>query len=381
MTETQVEEVTPVVVETITTNDGKAIQLTEENKTKMSEFIKEIKKSHTDETLSTTDIISVVGQEEVAQLRTISDVLKSERIGHIQSMEGEDSDVSSSLINLRTEVEKINPQGVKFDHPNWFMGIVYSLIGGTPAQKYLTKFETAEDVINGITENLDNGKLMLKEDNVSFGIDKKRYIAATRSLSEKIELLMAADTKVEAMAEAETDEYEKQFLQNEVLFSIRQHIQDLQQMQAVTQQGVMALDILIKNNSELMTSVTRAVNTTMPLVTIGLNIARGLANQKRVLETVKATNAMAGDMLVNNANMMKEQGAEIQKGASSAAIDVAKIQEAMSTTLDAIRDVEEFKSNALPDMKKAIQELNDANVTASAKIEQLERAENVKALM
>jgi uncharacterized protein YaaN involved in tellurite resistance len=374
-TDTKAEVVEAEVVEENTSTE---IQLSDQNKEMVTEFISQIRDSHTDEELSTRDIISVVGSEEVEKLGTISDVLKSERIGHIQNLEGENSDVSTNLMSLRTEVEKINPQGVSFDHPNWLMGMVYKMIGGTPAQKYLTKFETTEDVINGITANLNGGKLMLKEDNASFSIDKKRYIAAARSLEEKVKVLMYADTQIETAAANETDEYEKQFLENEVLFAIRQHIQDLQQMQAVSQQGVMALDILIKNNNELVTSVARAVNTTMPLVTIGLNIARGLANQKRVLETVNATNQMAGDMLVNNAKMMKEQGADIQKGAVSAAIEVHKIQEAMSTTLDAIKDVEEFKSNALPDMKKAILELNEANTVASAKISQLEMGEVFK---
>ena len=370
----------PAVVETVMTKDGKEIALTTPDVEKMTTFLTKVRESQTAEDMSAQDLIATVGSDEVAQLRTISDVLKSERIGNIDKMEGENSDVSTNLMQLRSEVERINPQGVNFDKPGWWMNIVYKVMGGTPAAKYLTKFETAGDVIGGITNNLDNGKLILKEDNAQFNIDKKRYTAAARSLRGKIDLLLAAAVKVEGMLEAEQDEYEKSFLQNEVLFPISQHTIDLQQMLAVAQQGVMALDILVKNNSELMTSVTRAVNTTMPLVTIGLNVARGLANQRRVLETVNATNAMAGNMLQQNAMMLKSQGAEIQKGAVSAAIDVEKIQNAMTLTLEAIHDVEKFKAEALPGMKEAIKKLNQTNLEASAKINQLERGNSVKQL-
>jgi uncharacterized protein YaaN involved in tellurite resistance len=376
-----VEAVEVITDTTVTTANGQELTVTSEENAKMTSFIETIKNSQTDDNTSARAIISSIGSEEVTQMKGISNILKSEKIGHIQDLEGDDSDVATNLIELRTAVEKINPQGVNFDHPNFLMGLVYKVLGGTPAQKYLTKFETSEDVISGISSNLNNGKLMLQEDNASFGIDKKRFINAMRALEEKINLLMVADTRVTEMAEVEEDKYEKQFLQEEVVFVIRQHTMDLQQILAVTQQGIMALDILMKNNNELMTSVDRAVNTTMPLLTIGLTIARGLANQKRVLETVKRTNEVAGNMLTNNAKLLKEQGAEIQKQAMGSAIDVETIRNAMSETLDAIKQVEEFKMKALPEMKKAIGDLNSISNESSSKIAQLEKGAKVKELL
>ena len=61
-------------------------------------------------------------------------------------------------------------------------------------------------------------------------------------------------------------------------------------------------------------------------------------------------------------------------------IDVEKIQNAMTLTLEAIHDVEKFKAEALPGMKEAIKKLNQTNLEASAKINQLERGNSVKQL-
>ena len=50
------------------------------------------------------------------------------------------------------------------------------------------------------------------------------------------------------------------FVTEEVLFPLRQRIMDMQQMIVVNQQGVMATEVVIRNNKELMRGVERARN-------------------------------------------------------------------------------------------------------------------------
>lgn len=363
------------IVSTMQIND-KEVSITTDKDNKVTKFIDTLRDSQEEEGLITSELISVVGQDEVMQLSQISEVLKTQKMGDLEKSEGGSGDISTSLMDLRTEVDGLSTTNVNFNEPGWLMNLVYKVIGGTPAQKYLTKYQTAEVVIQDIISSLDDGKLLLKEDNSGFNLDKKRYLAAARSLSEKVELLMIADVRIEERIADETNEYEKSFLQTEVLFPIRQHIGDLQQMVAISQQGGMALDILMSNNTSLITSVSRAVNTTVPLLSICLNIARGLANQKKVLEAVNATNSMASNMLSNNAKMLKQQGAEIQKGATQASIDVQVIQDAINETLSALQDIEDYKVQSLPKMKNAINDLNEVNTKASLKIDAMERKEN-----
>jgi len=88
---------------------------------------------------------------------------------------------------------------------------------------------------------------------------------------------------------------------------------DLEQTLTVTSQGVIAINMLIKNNRELIRGVDRAINVTVSALTIGATIMVGLSNQKKVLEKTKAVNDATNNIILSTSEMLKNQGAEIQK--------------------------------------------------------------------
>lgn len=59
---------------------------------------------------------------------------------------------------------------------------------------------------------------------------------------------------------------------------------DLQQQLAVNQQGILAAEILVKNNKELIRNVDRGINVTVSALETAVAVALTLNNQKLVLE-------------------------------------------------------------------------------------------------
>lgn len=348
-------------------------EISQENKDRAEGFLNQLISSDMNNPVV---LIDSVGNEEVKTLKTLSKSLQGP-IMNMQNDNSESAKIGKSLVQLKTKVEEINPS--KFDfNPGWLGRTLQRITGSSAANKYFTKFQTTQSVIEAINKNLEEGKISLMEDNAIFQDDKTRYRQTTKSLLEKLQILQYTDTLLIGKIDETKKADEKQFLSNEVHFPLRQQIQDLQQTLAVTAQGVIALDILIKNNQELIRGVKRTQNVTLTALTIGATVAGGLANQKRVLETTNEVNKATNDIIATNANMLKTQGVEIQKQAATTMLNMEVLSKALKDTVEAIQDIEAFKEKALPEMKKSIDELNIMNSQIENHIQQKERAEQIK---
>jgi len=326
--------------------------------------------------ISAHKYITSIGKEEIAELQSLSRALDAP-IKNMADLDSDSNVVSNNLIDLKVQVEDIDPGKVDFE-PGFIGRILHMITGYSPVNKYFTKFQSTRSVIDSIVRSLQEGKRTLEEDNIIFEEDKKRYRETTKKLQEKIMILRELDRLIEEEIQTTTDEDRKKFLQEEVSFSIKQHLIDLEQTLAVTGQGVIAIDMLIKNNRELIRGVDRAINVTVSALTIGATIMVGLSNQKKVLEKTKAVNDATNNIILSTSEMLKNQGAEIQKQAASSTMDIDKLRQAVRNAIDAVEDVENFKRKALPEMSNAINELHSLNETVETKIQKMEKAEQQK---
>jgi uncharacterized protein YaaN involved in tellurite resistance len=322
-------------------------------------------------------VITTIGSEELSEMRQLSKVLEAP-VKDIMGEAGSPQDtISNSLLEIKSQADAINP--AHFDlNPGFFGRLIAKITGSSAMNKYVTKYTSTADVIKSISESLDGAILKLKEDNAIFEQDKARFRKASDALKNKVQLLMAVDQEVEKKVEAETDPDKKSFLQEEVLFTIRSHTQDLQQTYIASQQGVAAINVLIKNNRELIRGVERTQRVAIPVMSIGFTIATGLASQKKILDLTDNINQATADTMVQNSKMLKDQGAAIQKQAASATLDIQKVTQSMEDLIAAIEDVETFKQAALPGMKESVNALQALSETVDAKVEKMEKGEKYK---
>lgn len=356
----------PVEVEVITD------ELTE----KADTVIKDVVLAY-DEFKNPAAVITTIGKEELNELKQLSQVLDSPIKNIMGAEESPQNQISKSLIEIKVQADKITPD--KFNlNPGFFGRIMGFITGNTALNKYATKFTSTKDVINSISKSLDSAILRLKEDNAIFEQDKTRYRKAASTLKDKIQLLIAVDSTIENKINNESDIDKKQFLQEEVLFTARSHTQDLQQTYIATQQGIAALNLLIKNNNELIRGVERTQRAVIPIMSIGFTIATGLATQKEILDLTDSINQTASDTMVKNSEMLKTQGAAIQKQAINSSLDFDKLSQSMTFLISAIDDVENFKVNALPGMKESIAKLNDLTNKVDTKLVKFDKGEEFR---
>lgn len=185
----------------------------------------------------------------------------------------------------------------------------------------------------------------------------------TKQLNQKIALGQELDDYLTEQIGRQRDLYgdsEKvKFVEEEILFPLRQRMIDFNQMLAVNQNGILAMEVIRKNNYELIRSVNRAQTVTVAALNVAVTVAGALYNQKIVLEKVKVLNQATNDMIASTSRMLSTQGAEIQKQAMDSNIQVETLKEAFRETLGALDSINQYKQKALPQMKETIAQFRD----------------------
>ena len=284
-------------------------------------------------------------------------------------------EVAKSLSDLRIEVEKLDPSGLDTE-AGWFTRAVGRIPGvGTPLKRYFMRYESSQTQIDAIVHSLENGRDQLKRDNVTLGDDQKQMRELTHLLTDQIALAQALDAVVvEKLAgEIGPDDPRRQFVEEDILFALRQRTLDLQQQLAVNQQGVLAIEIIIRNNRELIRGVDRAIDVTISALQVAVTVALALAHQKIVLDKIEAINTTTSAMIAGTAERLKTQGTAIHQQASSTMLDMDSLRQAFDDIDTALDEISRYRREALPTMAGTILELDELTAESEEAIENMER--------
>ena len=271
---------------------------------------------------------------------------------------GKDADnIGDQLIELNKQMKDLDPSRVDFTKK----GVIGNLMN--PVRKYFAKYEKAEGAISDIVESLDKSSKVLQNDNTTL-LNEETYLReVTNKLLADIELGKQMDASIEAQiqsAEIEGVEQSKiDFVREEILFPLRQRIMDMQQMIVVNQQGIVSLNVIRRNNKELIRGVNRAKTVTVSALRTGVMVASALYDQKIVMDKITILNQTTENIIETTSHMLKEQGSEIQKHSAEAMISPDVLKAAFAEALQAIDDVSNYKIQALPQMKETISMFSD----------------------
>ncbi len=282
--------------------------------------------------------------------------------------------VANALIDLKMKVEELDPSRFDFS-AGWFTRLLGMIPGiGTPIKRYFTKYESAETVIDAIIRSLELGGEQLKRDNITLSEDQRAMLELTIKLQRQIELARLLDQKLQYKLDREIQEDDKRkFVEEELLFPLRQRIIDLQQQLAVNQQGVLSMAIIVGNNKELVRGVARALDVTVSALQVAVTVALALAHQKIVLDKITALNVTTSSLIAGTAEKLKTQGTAIHKQASQAGLDMEALKSAFADINAAMDEISRYRREALPQMAQSILEFDKLATEGEAAIEKMEQ--------
>lgn len=293
----------------------------------------------------------------------------------------EGGSVATELVNLKMEVEKLDPSTLNLE-AGWFSRTIGMIPGiGTPMKRYFTKFESAQEVIDAILNSLKNGRDELARDNITLGEDQKFLHASALNLKKLSLLGQKMDEKLTYKASREFAErpQEKKFIEEGLLFPLRQKIMDFQQQLAVVQQGMISIDLIQRNNKELIRGVDRSMNVTVNALQVAATVAMALNNQKIVMDKISMINKTTDSLIAGTARQLKTQGVEIQKQAASTQLDITNLKNAFQDIAIALNDISDFRQQALPQMAESILEMDKLTGEIQTKIEESQKSKAMEA--
>jgi uncharacterized protein YaaN involved in tellurite resistance len=283
--------------------------------------------------------------------------------------------VATTLNELRTTITDLDPNradltGVK--------KVLKWLPGGDRIQKYFQKYESAQTQLNAIIKSLESGQDDLRKDNAAIETEKANMWTTMGKLAEYNQLAAALDeavTQKVAELEAAGNTEAATALKSDALFAIRQRRQDIMTQMAVSVQGYMALDLVRKNNLELIKGVDRAQTTTVSALRTAVIVSQALARQKLVLDQITALNTTTSNLIEQTSNQLRVQGAQINQQAASSTIEIQKLQQAFENVFQTMDALDTFRAQAVDSMSQTVQALEGQIERARPYLERTRRGE------
>ncbi len=295
----------------------------------------------------------------------------AKRIATFKNNSDETGVVASNLTELSVQMKSLDPSGINFSE-----GFKNKLLN--PVRKYFTKYEKADAVINGIIDTISNGEKQLRNDNKTLLLEQQALETETVKLNEYITLGNEFDSALSAaidQARVEgVDDKKIEFFESEVLFPLRQKVMDMGTLAVVNYQGIGAIDVIRRNNNELIRGVDRAKQVSVSALRIGVMCAQALYNQKLVLNAINTLNDSTSQIIEANANMLGKQSGEIQELAANPMIALETLQNSFRTVFDVMDACEDYKREALPRMAETVRAFMEIGEEGTERVKRLQAA-------
>ncbi|RSD16283.1 toxic anion resistance protein [Amycolatopsis eburnea] len=303
-----------------------------------------------------TDLLDELLAVGEADMRAAAGVAGTMLDRSLRSVASPQDGVTTSLTSLRRTVAELDPAKLPLTGRK-LLGMFPVAAG---AKRALDRYRAANEPVNALVVDLRGRQDVLRRDNAAIKGERERLWQVMGKLAEAAAFAEAVDGAVERQASVFdlTDPLRAQALRGDVLYPIRQRHQDLLTQLAVGAQGYLALDLVRKNNDELIRGVERAVSTTVSALRVALLVSGALASQRDVLDEVAALRATTDGLIRANTELLDLQSAEIRKAGSDPAVATETIRQSFDRIYASIDAIDGFRADAVRSMAATVESLS-----------------------
>ena len=218
----------------------------------------------------------------------------------------------------------------------------------SPIAQAIQKFETVKNQIDDMESELESHvtRLMkdvgsldrLYESSLQYFHDLAIYIAAGEAKLQELddvilpELKAAAETSDDVMASQKLNDM------NNARNALERKIHDLKLTRQVTLQSLPSIRIIQDNDNNLITKIQSSIVNTVPLWKTQMAQALTIYNAAKAGKAVKAAADLTNDLLVSNAENLRESNAQIRTEVERAVVDIASIEKANEDLIATINE-------------------------------------------
>ena len=356
------------------------VPVSEEKKSKLDEkvdaFVADLvsQDANSPEFGKKVDQLTNMGRKEIMQAAGMSNRFLDRPVRAMDQDEG----VGANLTELRRVVEDLDPgRRGKLTGPRKFLGIIPF---GNKLTNYFRSYQSSQTHIQAILSKLGSGKDELLMDNAAIDVERQKLWEAMGNLEQMVHISKTLDAKLEEKAEEldATDPAKAKAIRETALFYVRQRTQDLLTQTAVSVQGYLSLDLVKKNNVELVKGVDRASTTTVSALRTAVTVAEAMTNQRLVLGQITALNETTANIIDSTSSLLADQTGKIHQQAAASTIPLETLQRAFQNIYDTMDNIDEFKVKALDSMKQTVDALSSEVEKSKGYIARAEGAAQAK---
>lgn len=296
------------------------------------------------------DEIRSIGTPEIAQV--------SGRGAHVLDQFGERSGtvLQQSLRELDAIAHELDP-GRKGGllNPAKRLGL---LRAKPDPEGYFRRYLAAQERINQTLLNLSRERDAMLRSNVLIDSERDRMLADMRALEESGVTARELSAQLEGRSAqlAASDPVRADRLRAEALYEAEQRAVEIARQMAIASQGWLALDLIERNNSDVISGATRAFDTMVLVLRGATTLAQMLTQHGLVLDRIAALNA-ASSKLIDDSG--PETKAPIPR-------DAHELGNAFTDLYEALDTAESSRGRALADMREAANMISRETARASS---------------
>ncbi|RUL52201.1 toxic anion resistance protein [Lysinibacillus antri] len=262
---------------------------------------------------------------------------------------------SSELINnLNKIMDRFDPQDFKEEKKAGLLKRLFSK-GKEQLEKILSKYDTMNKEVDAIYNEITKYELEMKKNTIELEQMYDQNLHYFQSLSEHVAAIevkldqlrpqlplldqRANEGDQEAIMELETLRRTMELLE--------QRRYDLEMAQQVSFQAAPQIRMIQQGNNHLIGKINSAFVTTIPIFKQGLIHAVTIQRQKLVADSMNELDKRTNEMLVRNAENIRQNSVNIARSAGSPSIKIETIEKTWQTIMAGIEETKQIQAETI----------------------------------
>ena len=271
-------------------------------------------------------------------------------------------EVGDILTDLVAEIKSFDSNVTESNNKflNFFRGTKKQLI------KLIAKYNTIENNIDKIEENLEKHRIQMLKDIIIFDEMYEKNLEYFKDISLYI---IAGDKKIEEL-NAQLKELKEKAIQTKeqldaqkvndmenMINRFEKKIYDLKMTRIISIQMAPQIRLLQNNEAELTEKIQSSLTNTIPLWKNQIVLALGISNSKQALDAQHALSNATNELLQKNSELLKQGSIEVAQESERAIIDIQTLNKTNQNILETLDQVIKIHSDGRQKRLEAEKEL------------------------
>ena len=253
-----------------------------------------------------------------------------------QTSSGDDLD--DNISKLEKELRTLDPSGIDFSKIAQGFSKLFS-----PVTKYFNKIQQEEDDIEDIIATLIAKRNVLSNDNITLELEIDKITDTIKMLNLEYEV----GEKIKAKIQSTIDEAKQSgedaskiaFYEEEVIVPLEKKLYDIKEVIIVNEQSALEMEVICKNNKELIRNVDRIKNVTLVAVNTAVAVAKSLYNQKLILKKIDALNNSTERLISKTGENLRSEATDISKDITNQNVSIDGLKKAFESAFSEIAQI------------------------------------------